>query len=87
MADDYNPKTAADGVQEAPLRQARAWLRRLIDDALLDDKTSALTDRGRRRIYLVPPRAYEADRQNRDLIAALQKADPELYARLLADVA
>lgn len=87
MAHDYDPKPAPDGVQEAPLRQARAWLRQLIDDAVLDDKISALTDHGRRRIYLVPPREFEADRRNRELVAALQKDDPELYARLLAQVA
>ncbi|MFB6961870.1 hypothetical protein ACFCYB_34030 [Streptomyces sp. NPDC056309] len=84
MADDYSPETAEDGVLEAPLRKARAWLTRLIDDALIDGKTSALTDRGRRRVYLVPPRAYEADRRNEALVAALQKAEPELYERLTA---
>ncbi|MER5699645.1 hypothetical protein ACWDBO_37360 [Streptomyces mirabilis] len=84
MADEYNPVLAEDGVQEAPLRQARAWLTRLIDDALIDDKTSALTDRGRRRVYLVPPRTYETDRRNEALVAALEREEPEVYARLVA---
>jgi hypothetical protein len=86
MADEYNPQPAEDGVQEAPLRQARAWLTRLIDDALIDGKTSALTDRGRRRVYLVPPRTFGEDRRNQALAEALQKAEPELYARLLTEI-
>lgn len=36
--------------------------------------------------YLVPRLAYEAGQQDRALVAALQKNDPELYARLLAEV-
>lgn len=51
--------TAADGVQEAALTRARGLLTRLIDDALLQGVISALTARGRRRIYLVPPAFYE----------------------------
>ncbi|KOV78393.1 MULTISPECIES: type II toxin-antitoxin system Phd/YefM family antitoxin [Streptomyces] len=86
MADDYSPTTAEDGVQEAPLRKARAWLTRLIDDALIDGKTSALTDRGRRRVYLVPPKTYEADRRNEALVEALQQAEPKLYEQLAAGV-
>lgn len=84
MADEYKPVLAEDGVQEAPLRQARGWLTRLIDDALIDDKTSALTDRGRRRVYLVPPRGYDNDRRNEALVAALEREEPEVYARLVA---
>lgn len=86
MAEDYAPEKAADGVQECRLRFARALLTRLIDDARDDGVTSALTDRGTRRIYLVPPKTYDVDRRNEALAAALERQEPELYARLLAEV-
>lgn len=86
MAQDYAPETAQDGVQECRLRFARALLTRLIDDARDDGVTSALTDRGTRRVYLVPPRTYDTDRRNEALVAALEQADPSLYSRLLAEV-
>jgi hypothetical protein len=86
MSDDYSPEMKPDGIQECRLRHARALLTHLIDDALIDGVTSALTDRGRRRVYLIPPKTYDADRRNQALVEALQKAEPELYARLLAEV-
>ncbi|WP_327594630.1 hypothetical protein [Streptomyces chartreusis] len=58
MADDYSPTKCADGVQEAPLTKVRAWLSRLIDDAMAGTP-AAFTVRGRRRAYLVSPGWYE----------------------------
>ncbi len=58
MTDDYRPEMKPDGVQEAPLTKARAWLTRLIDDALTG-RPAAFTVRGRRRAYLVSPEFYE----------------------------
>lgn len=53
------PIQAPDGVQEAPMTDARALLTRLVDDASIDGKVSAFTTRGRRRAYVVPPAVYE----------------------------
>lgn len=58
MAKDYKPALQPDGVQDAPLTDARAWLSRLIDDAL-GGTPAAFTVRGRRRAYLVSPAFYE----------------------------
>ncbi|MFE2424870.1 hypothetical protein [Streptomyces hokutonensis] len=59
MAKEYAPKRAADGVQEAPMTDARAWLTALIEDATVYAKVAAFTAMGRRRAYLVPPARYE----------------------------
>jgi PHD/YefM family antitoxin component YafN of YafNO toxin-antitoxin module len=86
MAEDYAPEMAEDGVQECRLRSARALLTRLIDDARDDGVTSALTNQGTRRVYLVPPKTYDVDRRNEALVQALERQEPELYARLLAEL-
>jgi hypothetical protein len=59
MATDQEPKIAADGVQDVPLTKARPLLTRLIEQALEEKLVSALTVRGRRRVYLVTPEFYE----------------------------
>jgi len=59
MAAEQEPQIAADGVQDVPLTQARPLLSRLIEQAREDNLVSALTERGRRRIYLVTPEFYE----------------------------
>lgn len=59
MADPKKIRIADDGVQEVPLTEARAYLTRLIEQALEDGLTSALTVRGRRRVYVVTPDFYE----------------------------
>jgi hypothetical protein len=67
MAADLEPLIAEDGVQEVPLTVARPLLSRLIEQAREDGLVSALTVRGRRRVYLVTPDFYER------AIAALAK--------------
>ncbi|MFC7220773.1 hypothetical protein ACFQLX_21815 [Streptomyces polyrhachis] len=58
MTADPRIRTAADGVQEVALTDARAVLSRLIEDAREGGRVSALTVRGRRRICLVTPEFY-----------------------------
>ena len=67
MAADLEPLIAEDGVQEVPLTVARPLLSRLIEQVREDGLVSALTVRGRRRVYLVTPDFYER------AIAALEK--------------
>lgn len=71
---DTGVETAEDGVQEAALTNARGLLTRLIDDALLQGVVSALTARGRRRIYLVPPAFYEQAVADRARLEELDRA-------------
>jgi hypothetical protein len=59
MATDQEPLIADDGVQEVPLTIARPLLSRLIEQAREGGLVSALTVRGRRRVYLVTPDFYE----------------------------
>ncbi|KAB2347309.1 type II toxin-antitoxin system Phd/YefM family antitoxin [Actinomadura rudentiformis] len=56
---DQEPVIAEDGVQEVPLTIARPMLTRLIEQAREEGVVSALTVRGRRRIYLVTPEEYD----------------------------
>lgn len=56
---DQEPEIAADGVQEVPLTIARPLLTRLIEQVREDGLVSALTVRGRRRVYLVTPEFYD----------------------------
>lgn len=56
---DQEPEIAEDGVQEVPLTVARPLLSRLIEQVLEGGLVSALTVRGRRRVYLVSPDFYE----------------------------
>ncbi|MDL4812740.1 GIY-YIG nuclease family protein [Actinomadura opuntiae] len=53
------PVIADDGVQDVPATIARPLLTRLIEQTREDDLVSALTVRGRRRVYLVTPDFYE----------------------------
>lgn len=59
MPEDLSPVVADDGVQEVPLTIARPLLTRLIEQAREDGLVTALTVRGRRRIYLVTPDQYD----------------------------
>lgn len=59
MAADQEPQTADDGVQEVPLTIARPLLTRLIEQLREEGVVSALTVRGKRRVYLVSPDFYE----------------------------
>lgn len=86
MAADQEPQIAEDGVQEVPLTIARPLLSRLIEQALEEGVTSALTVRGRRRVYLATPTAHDQATQDRALAEALSKANPELYKRLVAEI-
>lgn len=52
-------EVAEDGVQLAPMTDARAVLTQLVDDASIDGKVSAFTTRGRRRAYVIPPAVYD----------------------------
>lgn len=56
---DQEPKIAEDGVQEVPLTIARPLLTRLMEQVLEEGLVSALTVRGRRRVYLVTPDFYD----------------------------
>ena len=56
---DQEPTIATDGVQEVPLTIARPLLTRLMEQVLEEGLVSALTVRGRRRVYLVTPDFYE----------------------------
>jgi hypothetical protein len=69
MAEAPEFPVADDGVQEVPLTHARAYLTRLIEQALESGLVSALTVRNRRRVYVVSPAFYEqalADRERAD---------------------
>ncbi|MFD5294736.1 hypothetical protein ACFWJU_05965 [Streptomyces mutabilis] len=92
MASDLEPRIADDGVQEVPLTKARALLTRLIEQAREEGLVSALTVRGRRRIYLVTPdyvfraqaHADVTERLRRlsdskPFMDALEQADPDLH--------
>lgn len=52
------PQLTADGVQEVPLTDARPLLTKLITDAREQDRFTALTVRGERKILLVTPEWY-----------------------------
>lgn len=56
---DPEPSIADDGIQEVPMTIARPLLTRLIEQAREDGLFSALTERGRRRAYIVTPAFYE----------------------------
>ncbi|MGW2594824.1 type II toxin-antitoxin system prevent-host-death family antitoxin [Streptomyces sp. NPDC001515] len=78
MSADLEPKIAADGVQEVPLTKARPLLTRLIEQAREDGLDSALTVRGRRRIYLVTPDFYERAAEDRRTVEALRRYIDEM---------
>ncbi|MGW1998418.1 type II toxin-antitoxin system prevent-host-death family antitoxin [Embleya sp. NPDC001921] len=63
---------ADDGVQEVPLTAARPLLTRLIEQVREDDLVSALTVRGRRRVYLVTPDFYEQAMADRKRVESLE---------------
>lgn len=73
MATDQEPKIADDGVQDVPLTKARPLLTRLMEQALEEKLVSALTVRGRRRIYLVTPDFYERALEDRARLESLEK--------------
>ncbi|WP_146159656.1 hypothetical protein [Allonocardiopsis opalescens] len=73
MATDPEPQIADDGVQEVPLTIARPLLTRMIEQARENGLMSALTVRGRRRIYLVTPECVEQARRDREEVRALRE--------------
>ena len=79
-------KTAADGVDEVGMMDARAALTELVREVRYGGKVGALTERKVRQVMLVTPDTYETAKRNEAIVAALQAADPKLYARLLANV-
>jgi hypothetical protein len=86
MATDQEPQIAADGVQEVPLTKARPLLTRLIEQALEDGLESALTVRGRRRIYLVTPGVRERASREHEAIERFRSQQPDLYAEFFGDL-
>lgn len=58
----------------------------ILDEVRYGRRVTLLLKYGRPHVYLVPTGHYDADRQNEAIAAALQKADPDMYARLLAEV-
>lgn len=80
MAATQEPEIADDGVQEVPLTVARPLLTRLIEQAREDGLISALTVRGRRRVYLVTPDFYESAVRDRKASAAIAAALAEVPA-------
>lgn len=75
MATDQEPELADDGIQEVPLTIARPLLTRLIEQLREDGLVSALTVRGRRRVYLVTPVSFGDSTVFRELCGYLEELE------------
>lgn len=73
MAADQGIRTAADGVAEVSMTDARAHLTQLIRGVRYGGGVAAFTERGQRSAYVVTPDAYEQAKKDRNEIAEYEK--------------
>lgn len=72
-----------DGVRELSLTLLAKRMQATLDEVRYGRCVTLLVKYGRPHVYLVPPKTYDRDRA---LLEALEHQEPELYARLLAEV-